>query len=279
MLWLSIIVLLPLAAVLAKSLENGVGGLIDAIDAPAARAALLVTIAVSAIVALINAVLGTLIAWVLVRDEFPGKRVVNAIIDLPFALPTIVASIVLLSLYGPSSPIGVHLNATRPALVLALAFVTLPVRRARRPARPHRGRPRGRAGRRLARRRQLDDLPPDRPARARPGDPHRRRAGLRAGDRRVRLGRPHRRRHPAPDRGRLAVHRQADRDRPPGQRRGGLGRAAAHRLRRAARPAPRGRARRARGRRRHDRHPRRPPDAAHDRARATSACCCSSRSG
>ena len=126
MLWLSLIVLLPLAAVLAKSLEDGVGGLIDAIDAPAARAALLITIVVSAIVAVINAVLGTLIAWVLVRDEFPGKRVVNALIDLPFALPTIVASIVLLSLYGPSSPIGVHLNATRPALVLALAFVTLP---------------------------------------------------------------------------------------------------------------------------------------------------------
>ena len=58
---------------------------------------------VSIVVALINAVIGTLIAWVLVRDEFPGKRIVNAIIDLPFALPTIVASIVLLSLYGPDS--------------------------------------------------------------------------------------------------------------------------------------------------------------------------------
>jgi sulfate transport system permease protein len=126
MLWLSIIVLLPLAAVLAKSVENGLGGLWAAIDAPAARAALLVTLGVSAIVAVINAVLGTLIAWVLVRDEFPGKRVVNAVIDLPFALPTIVASIVLLSLYGPQSPIGVQLNATRPALVIALAFVTLP---------------------------------------------------------------------------------------------------------------------------------------------------------
>jgi sulfate/thiosulfate transport system permease protein len=126
MLWLSVIVLLPLAAVLAKSVENGLGGLWDAIDAPAARAALLVTLGVSAIVAVINAVLGTLIAWVLVRDEFPGRRVVNALIDLPFALPTIVASIVLLSLYGPQSPIGVQLNATRPALVIALAFVTLP---------------------------------------------------------------------------------------------------------------------------------------------------------
>ena len=69
---------------------------------------------------------GTLIAWVLVRDDFRGKALVNAIIDLPFALPTIVASIVLLSLYGPRSPIGLHLYATRPALVIALAFVTLP---------------------------------------------------------------------------------------------------------------------------------------------------------
>ena len=62
----------------------------------------------------------------LVRDEFPGKRFVNALIDLPFALPTIVASIVLLALYGPRSPIGLHLNATKPALVIALLFVTLP---------------------------------------------------------------------------------------------------------------------------------------------------------
>ena len=73
-----------------------------------------------------DVVMGTLIAWVLVRDEFPGKKVVNALIDLPFALPTIVASIVLLSLYGPQSPIGLQLNATQPGLVIALAFVTLP---------------------------------------------------------------------------------------------------------------------------------------------------------
>ena len=62
----------------------------------------------------------------LVRDQFPGKRIVDALIDLPFALPTIVASIVLLSLYGPSSPIGVELNATRWGVGIALAFVTLP---------------------------------------------------------------------------------------------------------------------------------------------------------
>ncbi|MFA4927294.1 MAG: sulfate ABC transporter permease subunit CysT [Patulibacter sp.] len=125
-LWLSVIVLLPLAAISVKAFDNGIGGFIDAIDAPAARAALLVTVGVSLVVALINVVLGTLIAWVLVRDEFPGKRFVNALIDLPFALPTIVASMVLLSLYGPSSPFDIQLNATRPALVIALLFVTLP---------------------------------------------------------------------------------------------------------------------------------------------------------
>jgi len=125
-LWLSVIVLLPLAAVLTKSLDNGIRGLWDAINAPAARAALLITVVISAIVALINVVTGTLIAWVLVRDDFRGKSFVNALIDLPFALPTIVASIVLLSLYGPRSPIGLDLYATRPALIIALAFVTLP---------------------------------------------------------------------------------------------------------------------------------------------------------
>jgi sulfate/thiosulfate transport system permease protein len=125
-LWLSLVVLLPLAAVATRSADNGVAGLWNAITAPAARAALVLTVAISIVVALINVVAGTLIAWVLVRDEFPGKRFVNALIDLPFALPTIVASIVLLALYGPRSPIGLHLNATRPALVIALLFVTLP---------------------------------------------------------------------------------------------------------------------------------------------------------
>jgi sulfate transport system permease protein len=125
-LWLSLIVLLPLAALLVKSSEKGFGGFWDAVNAPSARASLLFTLAVSLVVALINVVAGTGIAWVLVRDEFPGKNLVNALIDLPFALPTIVASIVLLGLYGPRSPIGVDLVATRPAVAIALLFVTLP---------------------------------------------------------------------------------------------------------------------------------------------------------
>ncbi|MFF0529667.1 sulfate ABC transporter permease subunit CysT [Nocardia amikacinitolerans] len=125
-LWLSIVVLLPLAALTVTSFEEGWSGFWDAITAPAALDSLRITVFVSVVVALINVVMGTLIAWVLVRDDFPGKGIVNALIDLPFALPTIVASIVLLSLYGPQSPIDIHLNATQPGLVVALAFVTLP---------------------------------------------------------------------------------------------------------------------------------------------------------
>ena len=70
--------------------------------------------------------MGTALAWVLVRDRFWGKRLVDVVIDVPFALPTIVAGLVLLSLYGPSSPLGINVANTRVAVFLALAFVTLP---------------------------------------------------------------------------------------------------------------------------------------------------------
>jgi sulfate/thiosulfate transport system permease protein len=81
---------------------------------------------VSFAVVLINAVIGTVIAWVLVRDDFRGKAVVNALIDLPFALPTIVAGLTLLALYGPRGPVGIDVAYTRTAVLLALLFVTLP---------------------------------------------------------------------------------------------------------------------------------------------------------
>ena len=97
-----------------------------AVSGPEAVAALKLTLIVSAIVVAINAVFGTLIAWVLVRDEFPGKGVVNALIDLPFALPTIVAGVVLLALYGKGGPTGIDITFTRAAVGLALLFVTLP---------------------------------------------------------------------------------------------------------------------------------------------------------
>src|SRR5438046_7017507 len=70
--------------------------------------------------------MGTLIAWILVRDSFPGQRYVNALIDLPFALPTIVAGLTLLALYGPKSPFGLNLAYTRAGILVALLFVTLP---------------------------------------------------------------------------------------------------------------------------------------------------------
>jgi sulfate/thiosulfate transport system permease protein len=88
--------------------------------------ALKLTFGAAFVVVGINAVLGTVTAWVLVRDSFPGKALVNAVIDLPFALPTIVAGLTLLALYGPTSPVGVHAAYTKAAIVLALCFVTLP---------------------------------------------------------------------------------------------------------------------------------------------------------
>jgi sulfate transport system permease protein len=125
-LWLSLIVLLPLAAVVAKSLDGGVDAFWDAVTSRQALATLRFTIGVALVVTLINAVSGTIIAWVLIRDDFPGKRLVNALIDLPFALPTIVASITLLALYGHDSPVGIDLAFTRAAVAVALLFVTLP---------------------------------------------------------------------------------------------------------------------------------------------------------
>jgi len=84
------------------------------------------TLVASLVVALINAVAGTAIAWTLVRDRFLGQGAVNALVDLPFALPTIVAGLTLLALYGPRSPAGVDLAFTRWAILLALLVVTLP---------------------------------------------------------------------------------------------------------------------------------------------------------
>jgi sulfate transport system permease protein len=124
--YLSLIVLVPLAALVWSSRAHGLGTFWDEVAKPEAASALKLTLAVALVVAAFNAVTGTAIAWVLVRDSFPGKGIVNALIDLPFALPTIVASLVLLELYGPSSPFGVDLAFQRAGIVLALLFVTLP---------------------------------------------------------------------------------------------------------------------------------------------------------
>jgi sulfate transport system permease protein len=124
--YLSVVVALPMAALIWESTKEGSASFWDVVTSPQSLAALKLSFGVSFVIAVINGITGTLIAWVLVRDDFRGKRTVNAIIDLPFALPTIVAGLVLLALYGPSSPIGVDVGSSRTAIVLALLFVTLP---------------------------------------------------------------------------------------------------------------------------------------------------------
>jgi sulfate transport system permease protein len=125
-LWLSVIVLLPLAAILWQAAGGGWSAFITAATSNAALKSYQVTLSVSVSVTLVNLVFGLLVAWVLTRDDFPGKRLVDAVIDLPFALPTIVASLVMLALYGPNSPVGLHLQQTRWGIGIALLFVTLP---------------------------------------------------------------------------------------------------------------------------------------------------------
>jgi sulfate transport system permease protein len=125
-LYLSVLVLLPLAALLARSTHGGLSAFWREVSNPEAVAAIKLTLIASAIVVIVNAVFGTVIAWVLVRDEFPGKRVVNALVDLPFALPTVVAGVVLLALYGKGGPLGIDITFTRLSVGAALLFVTLP---------------------------------------------------------------------------------------------------------------------------------------------------------
>jgi sulfate transport system permease protein len=124
--WLSVIVLIPIVALTLKSLSLGPAEFWDAVTTPQALAAFRTTVLLSLVVTVINCIMGTAIAWVLVRDEFPGKSILNATIDLPFALPTIVAGLTLIALYGNDSPFGIDIVRTPTAVVLALCFVTLP---------------------------------------------------------------------------------------------------------------------------------------------------------
>ena len=126
-LFLSLLVLIPIAAVVDQSLSEGLGNFWDQVTTPGALKALQLTVTSSLIVVAINAVFGTLIAWVLVRDDFRGKSILNAVIDLPFALPTIVTGVLLVTLFAsPNSPIGVDVGFGRVAVIMALLFVTLP---------------------------------------------------------------------------------------------------------------------------------------------------------
>jgi sulfate transport system permease protein len=123
---LGFVVLLPLSAVVWSATKDGTASFSRALSNPQAVDALEFTIAAAAIVAVVSAVTGTAVAWVLVRDDFRGKGLLDAVVDLPFALPTIVAGLTLLALYGPKSPVGVNVAFTQASVIMALLFVTFP---------------------------------------------------------------------------------------------------------------------------------------------------------
>jgi len=128
---LGVLVVLPLGAVAAKAAEAGPAGILAAVSGPIARSALALSFAAAFAAAGVNTVMGTLVAWVLVRYEFLGKSIVNSFVDVPFALPTAVAGITLSELLGPQGWIG-HLSPTlslayTPAgIFIAMTFVSLP---------------------------------------------------------------------------------------------------------------------------------------------------------
>jgi sulfate transport system permease protein len=126
MVWFSLLVLIPLAAIVATAGDDGWHGYVDTLTNPQSWAAIRLTVGQSLLVTAVNVVMGTMIAWVLVRDRFWGKRLLDLVIDIPFAMPTIVAGLVLLGLYGPDSPLGVNVSNAASSVTLALAFVTLP---------------------------------------------------------------------------------------------------------------------------------------------------------
>lgn len=127
------LVLLPLVVIGTQSLESGLASFLDDIQQSQAAAALLLTVEAALITTMINAVFGTLSAVVLVRYEFPGRWFLNALVDLPFAIPTLVAGLMIAAFYGTTSPLGAWLQRggievlyNTPGIILAMLFVTMP---------------------------------------------------------------------------------------------------------------------------------------------------------
>ncbi len=134
LLYLGLAIALPLAAVAVRGFSDGLTSLAGALGSQGAWAALQLTLVSSAIVAVVNGVFGTILAYVLVRFRFPGKAVLAALVDLPFAIPTLVTGVMLVALYGPASPIGqalgrvgIGLIFTPLGITMALLVVTLPL--------------------------------------------------------------------------------------------------------------------------------------------------------
>lgn len=126
MIWFSLLVLIPLTAVVITASSGGWAEFWRTISNGQTSHAIILTVTAAAAITALNVVTGTTIAWVLVRDRFFGKGFLELLIDIPFALPTIVAGLVLVSLYGNSSPLGLHWANTEMSIYLAFAFVTLP---------------------------------------------------------------------------------------------------------------------------------------------------------
>ena len=126
MIWFSLLVLIPLSAIVVKAAGGGWSTFESVLSSEQTRSALELTVLSALAVTAVNMVMGTMIAWMLVRDRFRGMGLLDLLIDIPFAMPTIVVGLVLLSLYGTDSPLGVHANNTRWSVLLAMAFVTLP---------------------------------------------------------------------------------------------------------------------------------------------------------
>lgn len=128
-----VLVVLPIAVLVARGVRNGPAAFLDAVTQPSAVDALQLSLATAALAAVVNGVVGTAVAWVLVRFDVPGRGLVSALVDLPMAIPTLVAGLVIVALYGPAGALGpwfvargVPIAFARPGIVLALLFVTLP---------------------------------------------------------------------------------------------------------------------------------------------------------
>jgi sulfate transport system permease protein len=133
-LYLGLVVAVPTAAVVSRGFGSGLAALRDALAQPGARQALILTIVLAILTALVNAVMGTVVAYVLVRYRFPARRALSTLVDIPFAIPTLVTGVMLVALYGPNSLLGgffgrhgVQIIFARPGILLALLFVTLPL--------------------------------------------------------------------------------------------------------------------------------------------------------
>lgn len=132
--YLSVMVVIPLIVIFRDGLQQGWAGLWDTISQPAAWHALRLTLWTAAVMVIINTVMGTLTAYALVRYEFPGKALLNALVDLPLAIPTLVTGVMLVVLFGPQQALGAWLDRelglriifAPPAIILALLFITFP---------------------------------------------------------------------------------------------------------------------------------------------------------